>query len=203
MTVQEGVDPEAGLCASKSSVQDQTKEEPTADEVVVLSIDLPGKHNPSANKRGDESKEKLLMRSGVHVSSARVQRGLYREKVVMSKEDVRNKKPHSQMRRCLAVDFGQNMELPKYGISQPGVTYYWSPLTVNNLGIVDHAYEYPNGDIKSHMYTHVYHEGVGKKGANNVASLMMKTIHHMGILQEDNPGEELNVIFDNCTGQKK
>jgi hypothetical protein len=48
------------------------------------------------------------------------------------------------------------------------------------------------------MYVHVYHEGVGKKGANNVALLMVKNL-----LREDSAGGELNVIFDNCSGQNK
>ena len=35
------------------------------------------------------------------------------------------------------MDYGQNMEMPWFGDTQPGDTYYYLPLTVNNLGIVD------------------------------------------------------------------
>jgi hypothetical protein len=62
------------------------------------------------------------------------------------------------------------MELPVYNKEQPGITYYNSPLSLYNLGIVNHAHVYDNGRVTEHMHCHVYHEGVGKKGANNVAS---------------------------------
>ena len=53
------------------------------------------------------------------------------------------------------------------------------------------------------MHGHVYHEGVGKKGANNVCSLLMKTLTDNGVINEDVIGGELNVVFDNCSGQNK
>lgn len=53
------------------------------------------------------------------------------------------------------------------------------------------------------MFAHVYHEGVGKKGANNVASLVVKTLKELNLLREDSVGGELNIIFDNCSGQNK
>ncbi len=57
--------------------------------------------------------------------------------------------------------------------------------------------------ISEHMYAHLYHEGVGKKGANNVASLVLKTLTQQNLLQEDSAGGELNIIVDNCSGQNK
>jgi hypothetical protein len=53
------------------------------------------------------------------------------------------------------------------------------------------------------MHAHVYHEGVGKKGANNVCSLIVKTLRLIGILRENDMGGELNIVFDNCSGQNK
>ena len=53
------------------------------------------------------------------------------------------------------------------------------------------------------MYAHVYHEGVGKKGANNVASLVVKTLKQLNLRREESVGGELNIIFDNCSGQNK
>jgi hypothetical protein len=49
----------------------------------------------------------------------------------------------------------------------------------------------------------MYNKGVGKKGANNVASLIMKTLRELQLLGEDSVGGELNIIFDNCSGQNK
>jgi hypothetical protein len=53
------------------------------------------------------------------------------------------------------------------------------------------------------MHTHVYHEGIGKKGANNVASLIVETLRKLNLLRENSVGGELNIIFDNCLGQNK
>jgi uncharacterized protein YnzC (UPF0291/DUF896 family) len=69
--------------------------------------------------------------------------------------------------------------------------------------MVNHAHEYADGSIKEHMYAHVYHEGIGKKGANNVSSLIMKTLRQLNLLRDDSVGGELNIIFDNCSGQNK
>jgi hypothetical protein len=41
------------------------------------------------------------------------------------------------------------------------------------------------------------------KGANNVASLIMKTFQKLNILCKDSVGGELNIIFDNCSGQNQ
>ena len=96
--------------------------------------------------------------------------------------DASKNKDHSSRSYTFVVDYGQNMELPVYNKEQPGVTYYYSPLSVYNLGVVNHAHEYPNGEVKEHMYAHVYHKGVGKKGANNVASLIVKTLQQLNLL---------------------
>jgi hypothetical protein len=53
------------------------------------------------------------------------------------------------------------------------------------------------------LHCHVYHKGVEKKGANNMASLIMKTLWELQRLCEDSVGGELNIIFDNCSGQNK
>jgi len=100
------------------------------------------------------------------------------------------------------VDFSQNMELPVYKNQQPGCTYYFSPFNVYNLEVIDHAHTSLNGEVGEHMYSHVYHMGV-KKGANNLASLVMKTCMRLNLLHNDCVGMELNMVFDNCLGQKK
>ena len=71
------------------------------------------------------------------------------------------------------------------------------------MGIVDHAHRYNDGRVSEHLHCHVYHKGVGKKGANNVASLIMKTLRELQLLGEDSVGGEVNIIFDNCSGQNK
>ena len=56
--------------------------------------------------------------------------------------------------------------------------------------MVDHAHVYDGGRVTEHMHCHVYHEGVGKKGANNVALLIMKTLRGLNLLRVDLVGGE-------------
>ena len=82
--------------------------------------------------------------------------------------DATNGVEYSKRRTALTVDFGQNIQVPCYNSKQPGCTYYYTPMTANNFGIVNHSHDYGNGNIDNHMYCHVYHEGIGKKGGTNV-----------------------------------
>jgi hypothetical protein len=128
---------------------------------------------------------------------ARAQRQLVNEKIKLAREQCNN--PHSERTYTFIVDYGQNMELPFFGACQPGDTYYYTPLTVYNLGLVDVSHE--DGD---HLYCHLYKEGEGQKGGNNVASLIMKSLKKLGLLEDqESGGMELNIVFDNCPGQNK
>ena len=79
-------------------------------------------------------------------------------------QDATAEKDHSEKVYTFVADYGQNVELPIYNSEQPGTTYYFSPLTVFNLGVVNHAHMYYDGCVSEHMHAHLYHEGVGKKG---------------------------------------
>ena len=149
-----------------------------------------------------ERNEFMILRAAWHVKSARAQRSLYQLKTVIAQESTLACLPHKDAVETYVVDYGQNMEMPAFNSSQPGETYYFSPLSVYNLGCVDvaHAVE---GRAEEHMYAHVYHTGTAYKGGNSVASLLMKTLRSNGLLREDEAGKELNVIFDNCSGQNK
>jgi hypothetical protein len=123
---------------------------------------------------------------------------LYQEKIDKARRDSSADTVHSERVYVFVVEYGQNMELPVYNSEQPGCTYYYSPLSVYNLGMVDHGHVCENGDVTKHMYAHIYHERVGKKGANNVALLVVKTLTQLNLLREELVGGELNIIFDNC-----
>ncbi len=142
----------------------------------------------AASNGADEERELMLLQAAKHVKMARAQRALYHA-------DATEGKDHAERRYTFVVDYGQNMELPVYNKEQPGITYYYSPLSIHNLGIVDHAHVYDDGRVMEHMHCHVYHEGVGKKGANNVALLIMKTLRGLNLLREDLVGGELNIVF--------
>jgi len=158
-------------------------------------------HDPN-----QESNELMLIRAAYHIKSARVQRKLYQTKTLKAVECAKDvNMPHSQRTFTLVVDYGQNMEMPALNEHQPGETYYFSPLAVYNLGVVNTAHVANNEYDKpyEHLHAHVYHRGQGQKGGNNVASLIIKTLTNEGIMKEGEIGGELNIIFDNCSGQNK
>jgi hypothetical protein len=94
------------------------------------------------------------------------------------------------------VDYAQNMEKPYFGRDQPGDTYYFTPLTVNVLGIVD------TRPAKDTLHAYVYEEDQGHKGGNNVASLLFKHLQDNNLL-DGIKRRQLNIIMDNCAGQNK
>ena len=61
------------------------------------------------------------------------------------------------------------------------------------------------GEVFDHLYAHIYKEGTAKREGNGVASLVMKTLKYLGWLnnEENGPGWELVLCFDNCPGQNK
>ena len=67
----------------------------------------------------------------------------------------------------------QNLYLPHFGGEQSGDTYYFSPLTINGFGVVDYSIE----ELNSYIYT----EAKGKKGGNNVVSLLSNTLEKKGV----------------------
>ena len=132
---------------------------------------------------------------------ARAQRLLYTDLISKARQDASSNLSHSDRSYTFVVDYGQNMEIPTFQDQQPGVTYYYSLLSIYNLGMVDQAHDNGDSDLKDHLFCHVYHEGVASKGANNVSSLIIKTLRMMGIMRDDDMGGELNIVFDNCSGQ--
>ena len=107
---------------------------------------------------------------------ARAQRFLYQKLEEVAVRDAKDAVKHLERRYTITCDFGQNIQCPCYNSKQPGCTYYYTPLHVFNFGVVDHSHKYGNRNIGNHMYCHVFHEGIGKKGGANVASLIVKTL---------------------------
>ena len=85
-----------------------------------------------------EQREQMMLDAAEHIKMARSQRKLYQDKVEKAVQSVN--KPHSERTCTFVVDYGQNMELPIFNKEQPSCTYCYSPMTVNNLGMVDHAH---------------------------------------------------------------
>jgi hypothetical protein len=89
------------------------------------------------------------------------------------------------------------MGLPHVGAEQPDASYYLSHKNVHTLGIADLSY------MKPILHAYVYEEGTGKKGGNNVASIIMKHLSENGVLEPTKKGAKLTLLFDNCPGQNK
>jgi hypothetical protein len=141
---------------------------------MTANVDL----NPQevASTEEDEERELILLEAAAHIKMARAQRALYQVKVALAVQDATAKKDHSRRVYTFVVDYRQNMELFIYNKEQPSCTYYFSPLSIFNLGVVNHAHVYDDGCVSERLHCHMYHEGVGKKGANNVASLIIKIL---------------------------
>ena len=89
---------------------------------------------------------------------------------------------HSVWTYTSVVNYSQNMEIPIFNNKQPGPKYYYSPVGVYNLGVVNHAHVYVYGIIGKHMYHHIYNEAVSKKDVNNVVSLIVKSLRQLNLL---------------------
>ena len=72
----------------------------------------------------------------------------------------------------ITVDYAQNLPLPHFGNKQPGDTYYYSLLGMHVFSLVDHW------ALKDYLYTFIYYKSEGKKGWNNVASMLYYYIIH-------------------------
>ena len=140
-------------------------------------------------------REAILSKATLHVQQAMIQRKL--ANTTIQKAIDTHDLPHSERHYCFIADFAQNMELPFFGASQPGDTYYFSPLKINVFGIVDCSI------FGGKLSAHVYDEGIGKKGGNNVTSMLVNEFKRLNIMRENETGKELTVIMDNCAGQNK
>ena len=75
---------------------------------------------------------------------------------------------------------GHNTGLPHVAAEQVGDTYYFSPLTIFKFAAVDNSR--PNG--RDTMKYYIWHEGKAKRGANNIASCLLKYYKSKGFFAE-------------------
>jgi hypothetical protein len=135
-----------------------------------------------------------------HVEMAQKQRILFNQKKDIAFAD--KDKQREERVFTLVADYAQNMYLPNFASSQPGATYYYSPLNAYCFGVVDASTR------PSKLYGHIYLEDLGKKGGDNVASMLWKQLKLIDLIPENNgrpsaPAKELNIVMDNCGGQNK
>jgi hypothetical protein len=152
-----------------------------------------------------EEREQMIGRACLHDEMARAQYVLYAHLISKARCDALDKVEHNKRTYTFLVDYGQNMEIYQYSTkSNRGPVI----ITVLSAFITLVCWIRPISKATGRqriylMYCHVYHEGVGSKGGNNVCSLIHKTLEMKNLLRLDNPGLELNIVFDNCSGQNK
>jgi hypothetical protein len=74
----------------------------------------------------------------------------------MARHDGKSKVSHSEHHYMFVVDYDQNMEIPVCKDQQPGATYYYSRLSIYNLGMVDEAHNNGDGEFMDHLFCRVY-----------------------------------------------
>eukprot|EP00835_Amoeboradix_gromovi_P002445 NODE_139_length_17940_cov_0.254190.p2 type:complete len:571 gc:universal NODE_139_length_17940_cov_0.254190:8306-10018(+) len=90
----------------------------------------------------------------------------------------------------LSFDYSQNLCLPQLK-DQPSELYFLSLLNISLLGI-------HNESIRKQV-NYIYREDIGKKGSNNVASMLVDYIYRL----PEQARRYLVLFADNCVGQNK
>ena len=92
---------------------------------------------------------------------------------------------------------GQNLALHNFAAEQMGDTYYLTPLTIFVFGVNDDSRLDGTSD---HMNAYIWSEGVGRRGANNIASCLLKDYRKRGYFDGGHNTGSLIIIADNCGG---
>ena len=126
-----------------------------------------------------------------HCDSFIAQRTYVQKLAKEAKEDLIERVNWPNRRYSFCADYCQNMDLPHFGQEQPGETFYYSPLNISCFGCTDFS--------KEILDAFIYNEGEGKKGGNNVCSLLYQKLEMDGIIQlskEKGPGKLLSIVFE-------
>ena len=174
----------------------------TCDSCFKYKMIIKGLKQEELTNDDDNPNHESLAESATHIRQARAQRVYSDDKIRQCKEDYKNNLHFNRSNYVITFDFAQNLQLLHFGEEQPGDTYYFSPLSLHVFGIVNHSPE------KDHLHGFLYHEGEGKKGSNNVASLVRwflfdQIIPHDFIPFAQPLDNSITWICDNCTGQNK
>jgi hypothetical protein len=161
---------------SRFSVLDLTQEELDRIQTVTDQAEV-------AQDQERNTNEAILTCASGHFVMVRVMRDMAKEETMYALEDEDNNVVHSKRDYVLVGEYAQNLAAP--------------PLTVFLFGLFDLA------TTPKSMNCYAYAEDEGKKGANNVASLLMRDLRSRGWLREGDPALCLTLIFDNSGGQSK
>ena len=145
--------------------------------------------------------EMLFTLAGRHVKQARAMREFCNAKTDIARSCEDRNVPWAEHEITEVGDYAQNEGVPHFGCEQPGDIYYFSPLGVYIFGIV-RLYK-----KETELIAQYYFEGEGKKGGNNVASLIWNKLYNIERMVEksekEGPAKSYTLIMDNCGGQNK
>ena len=141
----------------------------------------------------------VIARAEEHVRAYQIQKKMKQDIIVSAMNEITQNLPSLYRKRVFTIDMGQNLGIPNFEGEQPGDTFYLTPLTVLLFGVVDNTTQVAG---KEHMNAYVWQEFEGDRGANNIASCLLRDLKLRGLLNQPNHGE-LVYIADNCGGQNK
>ena len=145
--------------------------------------------------------ERLFTDAGKHVKHAKEMRDYCNERIRIARECEDNNVLWSEREITEVADYAQNEGVPHFGCEQPGDTYYFSPLGVYIFGMV-RLYKKEN-----ELVAQYYYEGEGKKGGNNVASLIWNKVNNIENWVQrastEGPAKSYSLIMDDCGDQNK
>lgn len=118
-----------------------------------------------------DGREAALLAASIHINDAIAQRKLLAQMQLLAQRGEKNQLPSGKRTFLLFFDYAQNVQCPFYGHEQPGETYYFSPLSISVFGITNAC------GPKERLHAYCYHEGKGKKGGNNVTSMLHYYLH--------------------------
>lgn len=152
-----------------------------------------------------DANEEIMLAASTHITDAIAQRKYVAQEQKRAQSTHAAGLPNDEKVFLLFFDYAQNVECPFFGHQQPGETYYFSPLSINIFGIVNAC------GPKEQLTAYCYHEGQGKKGGNNVTSMIdyylrkQLGVPRISMDPEREPvwGGELVLVCDNCGGQNK
>ena len=111
-------------------------------EILVKLLNNTTLHKPElANIKVEEAKELLILKCSKHTDMKRAQRFLYQSLEAAVVCDDKNDIEYLKRKSTLTVDFGQNIQVPCYNSEQPDCTYYYTPMTTNNFGMVNQSHD--------------------------------------------------------------
>jgi hypothetical protein len=149
-----------------------------------------------AKERKQLQSEQVILDAARHIEMEQKQRRYFQQ---LKKQAVENaQKAREERKYVFVADYAQNMAVPNFAGEQPGAAYYYSPLSGYVFGMIDCS------TSPSVLSAHTYFEMEGKKGGNNVASMVWNELSRKGLTKRGSKTvPEIVLVFDNCPGQNK